>query len=87
MILSLRVCSRFIALLKGYGIFNITYLNNLARELSMVGRAPEAVDAVRPPLRPQHWPDTPHLSKLHYPRSIITAPNSKERKFLFFRGP
>lgn len=35
-VLSLRVCSRFIALIKGYGIFNITHLNNLARELNMV---------------------------------------------------
>lgn len=35
-VLSLRVCSRFIALIKGYEIFNITYLNNLARELNTV---------------------------------------------------
>lgn len=45
-VLSLRVGSRFIALIKGYGIFNITYLNNLARELKLVVAAPEAGDAV-----------------------------------------
>lgn len=33
----------------------------------------------RPPLRPQRRPDTAHPSKLHYPRSIITAPSSKHR--------
>lgn len=36
-VLSLRVCSGFIALMNGYEIFNITYLNNLARELNTVG--------------------------------------------------
>lgn len=33
-----------------------------------------------------HWPDTTHPSKLHYPRSIITAPNSKHlNAFIFLR--
>lgn len=40
------VCSRFIALIKGYGIFNITYLNNWDRELNMAVGAPGAGDAV-----------------------------------------
>lgn len=37
--------------------------------------------------RPQCLPDTSHPSKLHYPRSIITVPNSKGRMLLFFRAP
>lgn len=35
-VLSLRVRSHFIVLIKGYEIFNIIYLNNLARELKIV---------------------------------------------------
>lgn len=98
-VLSLRVCGRFIALIKR--LWDIQYYipKQFSLRIKHGGyRAPEAGDAVIsggqisivesvvPAVRSESstGQSTTHPSKLHYPRSIITAPNCKDRMLSYF---